>query len=64
MEQYTFPLTDVDGRKYRELTLVKGTFRMYEDTPYVWKQYKESPDDPNWFDGSEMWFDIDGPLAQ
>ncbi len=33
-----FDSTDSDGRKYREITLPGGTFRMYEDRPYVWTQ--------------------------
>jgi hypothetical protein len=56
MEKYTFPLTDVDGRKYRQIDFAKGKFRMYEDTPYIWKQYKETPEEPDWYEGSGMWF--------
>ena len=33
-----FDMTDSDGRLCREITLPGGTFRMYQDTPYVWKQ--------------------------
>lgn len=33
-----FNQTDTDGRKYREITLPGGTFRMFEDRPYVWTQ--------------------------
>ena len=33
-----FDQTDSDGRTYREITLPGGTFRMYEDLPYVWNQ--------------------------
>lgn len=62
--EYDFPLTDIDGRKYRQIDLPKGKFRMYADKPNVWKQYKESPDELDWFHGSDMWFDTDGPLAQ
>lgn len=33
-----FNQTDTDGRKYREIELPGGLFRMFEDTPYVWNQ--------------------------
>lgn len=33
-----FNQTDTDGRKYHEITLPGGTFRMFEDRPYVWNQ--------------------------
>lgn len=38
MKLPNFDSTDSDGRKYRETTLPGGTFRMYEDRPYVWSQ--------------------------
>lgn len=38
MKLPNFDITDSDGRKYRETTLPGGTFRMYEDRPYVWTQ--------------------------
>lgn len=62
--EYIFSLTDTDGRKYRQIDLPSGKFRMYEDRPDVWKQYKESQEELDWFHGSDMWFDKDGPLAQ
>jgi hypothetical protein len=33
-----FDQTDESGRKYRQISLPGGTFRMYEDTPFVWNQ--------------------------
>ena len=33
-----FDQADTDGRMYREISLPGGTFRMFEDTPFVWKQ--------------------------
>lgn len=33
-----FDQTDTDGRMFREIALPGGTFRMYEDHPYVWTQ--------------------------
>lgn len=38
MKLPNFDSTDSDGRKYREITLPGGTFRMYEDRPYTWTQ--------------------------
>jgi len=47
-EQYTYSLTDTDGRAYQEITMPTGiTFRMYEDTPYVWTQATSGE---NWFE--------------
>ena len=47
-EQYTYPLTDTDGRAYQEITMPTGiTFRMYEDKPYVWTQVKDCAE-RNW----------------
>jgi len=33
-----FDKTDSDGRKFREITLPAGTFKMFEDRPFVWTQ--------------------------
>jgi hypothetical protein len=44
-----FVQTDTDGRRYRDIVLPGGTFRMYEDEPYTARQVKQSPDDPDWF---------------
>lgn len=44
--EYTYPDTDVAGRKYRQLTLPGGTFRMYQDRPNMWVPQPESED---WF---------------
>jgi hypothetical protein len=33
-----FNETDSDGRKYKQTDLPGGSFRMYEDLPYVWTQ--------------------------
>lgn len=34
----TYDMKDETGRAYREMVLPAGTFRQYEDTPFVWKQ--------------------------
>lgn len=39
-----FNLTDTDGRKYCEAIFPGGTFRMYEDLPYVWQQIMQQGD--------------------
>jgi hypothetical protein len=40
--QYDYSLQDTESRAYREITMPTGiTFRMYEDTPYVWTQVKD-----------------------
>lgn len=44
MKLPNFDSTDSDGRKYREITLPGGTFRMYEDRPYIWTQILKSGD--------------------
>ena len=48
MELPNFDRTDSDGRFFREVVLPGGTFRMYEDRPYVWTEVRE-PDQPHWF---------------
>lgn len=43
-----YPHTTPEGRAYREITMPTGiTFRMYEDTPYVWAQDDSCPE-CNW----------------
>lgn len=48
MELPNFDRTDSDGRSFREVVLPGGTFRMYEDRPYVWTEVRE-PGQPSWF---------------
>lgn len=37
-----FDQTDSDGRKYCEISLPGGTFRMFEDKPFIWNQVLQS----------------------
>jgi hypothetical protein len=41
-----FDSIDSDGRSYCEITLPGGTFRMFEDRPYVWTQILKPGDKP------------------
>jgi hypothetical protein len=56
MQLPNFDSTDSDGRKYREVVLPGGTFRMYEDRPYVWTEVRE-PGQPHWFRKVEELFE-------
>ena len=40
-------------RKYKEVTLPAGTFRMYEDTPNVWVEAPRTDGYANWFQWSQ-----------
>ena len=46
MKLPNFNSTDSDGRKYCEMTVPGGTFRMYEDRPCVWTQILKPGDMP------------------
>lgn len=44
---YTYPETDTDGRKYKQVELPAGNFRMYEDEYPTWHQVESGA---SWLD--------------
>jgi hypothetical protein len=40
-------------RKYKEVTLPAGTFRMYDDNPNIWIEAPRTDGYSNWFEWSQ-----------